>query len=225
MSGPEERLRESWVANADAWTDAVREQRIASRRLVTDDAIVAGVLERGGSTLLDIGCGEGWLARRLSAEGLEVIGFDGSERLIEHARALGGGTFVVASYDDFVADPHAIGRDFDVAVANFSLFAESPGDVLVAARQVVAPHGALVIQTVHGAAGDTDGWREERYEPLAPLPFTPMPWYFRTVPSWLGELERAGWPDVEVREPLDPRTGEPASVVLVARKDVLQAEE
>ena len=31
----------SWQANADAWTAAVREQRIESRRLVTDAAILA----------------------------------------------------------------------------------------------------------------------------------------------------------------------------------------
>ncbi len=37
---PETQLQHSWLANADAWTDAVREGRIASRRLATDRAIL-----------------------------------------------------------------------------------------------------------------------------------------------------------------------------------------
>ena len=35
-----EQLQQSWQANADAWAAAVREQRIESRRLVTDAAII-----------------------------------------------------------------------------------------------------------------------------------------------------------------------------------------
>jgi hypothetical protein len=51
----------SWQANADAWTAAVREQRIESRRLVTDAAILA--LALAPLRILDLGCGEGWLRR------------------------------------------------------------------------------------------------------------------------------------------------------------------
>ena len=215
---PEDRLRESWIDNADPWTKAVREGRIESRRLVTDEAIVAAILECAGSTVLDIGCGEGWLARRLFTEGRRVTGFDGSAPLIGHAIELGQGSFLVAGYEAFVHDPYLVGRDFDVAVANFSLFVEDVSPVLAAARRVVAPHGTLLIQTVHPSPEDADGWRVERYEPLAPLPFTPMPWYFRTLPSWLSTLERAGWPSVQVREPTDPRTGAPASLILMATR-------
>lgn len=54
-----EQLSLSWQANADAWTAAVREQRIESRRQVTDAAILALAPLR----ILDLGCGEGWLRR------------------------------------------------------------------------------------------------------------------------------------------------------------------
>ncbi|RFQ41343.1 class I SAM-dependent methyltransferase, partial [Pseudomonas sp. ATCC 13867] len=60
MTDPSARIRHSWQANADAWTRAVREQRIESRRLVTDAAILSAVAAGPARRLLDIGCGEGW---------------------------------------------------------------------------------------------------------------------------------------------------------------------
>jgi 2-polyprenyl-3-methyl-5-hydroxy-6-metoxy-1,4-benzoquinol methylase len=75
-----DRLRRSWVANAPAWVDAVRGQRIESRCLVTDAAIVEAVLDQQPSTVLDLGCGEGWLARALASHGIEVTGVDASSR-------------------------------------------------------------------------------------------------------------------------------------------------
>ncbi len=56
------RVIESWGKNAGPWTRAVREQQIDRRRQVTDQANVEAVLSRSPKTVLDIGCGEGWLA-------------------------------------------------------------------------------------------------------------------------------------------------------------------
>jgi hypothetical protein len=50
-----EQLALSWQANADAWTSAVREQRIESRRLVTDAAILQAVLALSPARVLDVG--------------------------------------------------------------------------------------------------------------------------------------------------------------------------
>ena len=211
-------LARSWTSNADVWAKAVRSHAIESRRLVTDDAVVAAVLDCGGTRVLDVGCGEGWLARRLSAEGREVVGFDGSRRLVELAIEGGGGTFELLDYDAFAADPTRLGRDFDVAVANFSLLGQPLAELLRALRRVVAPRGRLVIQTVHpaGVGAADDGWREEHYEPLAPLAFEPMPWFFRTRASWVRELSAAGWRLAAAREPTSPATGAPASLILIA---------
>ena len=70
------RMLQSWDSNAGAWTDAVRERRIASRRAGTDDAIVAAVLRTKPANVLDVGCGEGWLARALAAHGCRTVGID-----------------------------------------------------------------------------------------------------------------------------------------------------
>jgi SAM-dependent methyltransferase len=216
----ERRLAQSWMGNAESWTEAVRAGRIESRHLVTDLAVVDAVLACGGSKVLDVGCGEGWLARSLSRNGRDVVGFDGSARLVDRARELGDGSFVVLTYDAFSDDPARVGADHDVAVSNFSLLGEHIGGLLRALRRAVVPGGRLVIQTVHpDTVADRpgqDGWREETFERLAPLEFSAMPWYFRTLESWIGELERSGWRNVLVLEPRYPSTGEVASVILLA---------
>ncbi len=43
-----------------------------------------------------------------------------------------------------------------------------------------------------------------------------MPWYYRTLESWLAVVRAAGY-DIEwVREPAHPETGEPLSLLVAA---------
>ena len=78
QSDLEYRLHLSWNANARAWTKAVREQLISSRRVVTDAAIVEVLVALQPRRVLDVGCGEGWLVRALNERGIEAFGVDGS---------------------------------------------------------------------------------------------------------------------------------------------------
>ena len=55
------------------------------------------------STVLDIGCGEGWLVRALAERGIRAIGVDVVPSLIERATQAGGGEFRVASYEMIAA--------------------------------------------------------------------------------------------------------------------------
>ena len=195
-----EQLRRSWIANADAWTDAVREQRIESRRLVTDAAVVSAVVATQPRTVLDLGCGEGWLSRALASHGIAVTGVDASAPLIESARALGGAEFLVASYDELPVTP------FDTIVANFSLLEEH--------LPTLPPHRHFVIQTLHPAfAGGAyqDGWRTETLDGWR----EPMPWYFRTLESWSRAL--GGYAKVEIREPMHPLRDVPASILFTCQ--------
>lgn len=224
---PERRLRESWRSNAGAWTDAVREDRIESRRLGTDQALLETITGRGPGRVLDVGCGEGWLARALKPDGFEVVGIDGSEALIRSAEDLGGGTFQVVGYEDLVDDPRVVPGPFDAVVCNFSLLSEQIAPVLRALADRLVPDrrlaaGVLVVQTVHPftAAGEEpyrDGWREETFDGFGGDFAAPMPWYYRTVGGWVRELRAAGLAVVDCREPPDPRTGRPLSLILVAQ--------
>lgn len=212
-------ITRSWNSNARVWADAVRAHALESRRLVTDAAVVAAVMDQPGRRVLDVGCGEGWLAAELARRGCDVVGFDGSRELIDVAREHDSASFLLLDYDEFAREPARAGTGFGTAICNFSILADDVAPLLSAIRSVVHATGHLVIQTVHPMAphdgGYADGWREETFENL-PGEWSPMPWYFRTVGSWIRELRAAGWLIDEVREPLHPETKRPASLILIA---------
>ena len=214
------KIIDSWQKNALAWTNAVRNDEIESRRVVTNAAIVHAVTDRRPKSVLDIGCGEGWLARVLSAEGIDVTGVDVVPELIEKAAAAGGARYRVASYEDVSAG--VLAERFDVAVANFSLIGKESVDRLIAAvPSLLTPRGALIIQTLHPlvATGEhpyIDGWRPGSWAGFRTSFTDPAPWYFRATQTWVRLIVSNGMRLVELREPLHPNTGRPASLILVA---------
>ncbi|WP_109125769.1 class I SAM-dependent methyltransferase [Dyella sp. C11] len=219
MAASETLILDAWQDNAQAWERAVREGRIESRRLVTDQAIVDAVLGQSPRTVIDLGCGEGWLARALAANGVQVLGIDAIPSLIDAARMQGGGEFRVASYDDVAAG--RLAERADVVVCNFSLLGGASVDALLAAVPgLLAPGGVLVIQTLHplmaGIEPYADGWREGSWVGCGEGFSQPAPWYFRTLGSWVGALRTAGLDVQSIKEPIHPHTGRPASVIFLA---------
>lgn len=215
----EARLQHSWRANAAAWSDAVREQRIASRRAGTDAAILDAVRRTQARRVLDAGCGEGWLARALAGEGREIVGVDASPELIATAQALGGARFEVAAYADLAARSD-LGR-FDAVVFNFALLGEDLHAPLQAARALLRSGGTLIVQTVHpwpAAAGGAyaDGWRTETFAGFGDGFREAMPWYFRTLGSWLRALHAEGFRVEACIEPVDATDGRLLSLLLHA---------
>jgi carbohydrate kinase (thermoresistant glucokinase family) len=212
----------SWQSNAAPWTRAIREERIATRTLVTNRAILDTVLALRARRVLDIGCGEGWLARALGAEGVAVTGIDAVASLIEEARRLGGATFAVCSYAD-LADGRFEARGFDAAVCNFSLLGGDSVETLCRSLPgYLAPCAHLVIQTLHpvAACGDQpyrDGWRAGSWSGFGPEFSNPAPWYFRTLGSWLALLRRWDYQLIDCIEPTAPEAAAPSSIILVTR--------
>jgi 2-polyprenyl-3-methyl-5-hydroxy-6-metoxy-1,4-benzoquinol methylase len=214
------RILDSWTRNAEPWTEAVRENRIESRNLVTNRAIVDAVLSRSPREILDIGCGEGWLVRALAEHGISGIGVDAVPALIEQAAGAGGGEFCVASYEE-IADG-LLDVKVDAVIANFSLIGKgSVEGVIRRTPDLLERDGALIIQTLHPlvATGDQpyeDGWRHGSWAGFSSDFSDPAPWYFRTVETWKDLITECGFGSIEVREPLHPATGKPASIIFIA---------
>lgn len=211
----EQAIVDAWHGNAVPWTRAVREQAIESRKLVTDDAIVRAVLAQAPHRVLDVGCGEGWLAHRLSMAGLQVTGVDAVPELLAAARVQGG-DFRELSYADLAAG--ALSERFDAVICNFSLLGKaSVDDVLKAVPAMLQPGGVLLIQTLHPLADNNgpylDGWRDGSWAGCGDGFGQAAPWYFRTLAGWQDSFAAAGLYISAVDEPPHPRTGRPASIV------------
>lgn len=225
MPSPESILLQSWHANADAWIEVIRSGAIESRQQVTDQAILLAIMGRQPECVLDLGCGEGWLLRALADRGINVAGVDGDATLIEAARAAGSANVHVASYQTLIEAEVDIGRDYDLICANFSLLHQDIIPLLAAMHALLAPGGAMIIQTLHPwavAAGDyQDGWREESFAGFKGQ-WQPMPWYFRTLSSWCNALDMAGFHILGLQEPQHPQSPVPQSLLLIAERRSLQ---
>ena len=217
---PAQRLARGWRTHSAAWTEAVRTRRIASRVAATDAALITAILDQRPASVLDLGCGEGWLTRHLAPRGIAVTGVDAAPELIAAARAAGGGHFRVADYGELPPD---LGR-FDLAVSNFALLGREPVErLLTALPQFLLPGGRLIVQTLHPLAlGDDqpyrDGWREDSWAAFSPAVERPPPWYFRTLGSWVELLSTQGFGLCELREPMADAAARPASLLLIARR-------
>lgn len=211
------RLLGSWDANADAWARTIA-RGTESRRAGTDRAVLHATLEAlaaaGPGSVLDVGCGEGWLVRALRARDVRAEGVDGSAAL---ARAAGGRH---VRYRDAVAEPARLGGPHAVAVFSFALLDDRPHEILAAAASRLRAGGRVVIQTLHPlgvGAPYAPGWREETFEGFGDA-FAPMPWYFHTFESWSAALGRAGLVTERIAEPRHAETGAVLSLVLTVRQ-------
>lgn len=219
MSASESSLLQSWQHNAQSWIEAIRTGTLESRINVTDQAILLAVLSLQPERVLDLGCGEGWLLRALAERGIEAVGVDGGATLVEAARAAGSSPVHLASYESLAQATVDIGRNYDLICANFALLHQDIIPLLTAMNALLPPGGTLVIQTLHpwaAAAGNyQDGWREETFAGFRGQ-WQPMPWYFRTLSSWLKALDMAGYRLAGLQEPQHPQSSAPQSLLLVA---------
>jgi SAM-dependent methyltransferase len=163
---PEATLREAWEAEAAPWIKWARAPGHDSYWQFHRDAFLPGLPEPP-RRVIDIGCGEGRLARDLTAAGYDVVGVDGSPSLIAAAReADPAGTYLLAD----AADLPLPDATFDLAIAFMSAqdIDDLDGAMREAAR-VLLPGGHLRMAIVHplNSAGTFSS-----YEPNATFEIT-----------------------------------------------------
>lgn len=213
------KIVDSWRKNASQWTAAVRNGQIESRKLVTNKAIVDAVMSHSPQSVIDIGCGEGWLVREIASRGSRAVGVDAVPALIDQAKAAGGGDFFVTPYEAILHG--SVEGQFDVAVCNFSLLGKEVVESLFSAvPSLLKPGGIFIVQTLHPvvANGDSlyvDGWRDGSWAGFGTDFVDPAPWYFRTIENWVALFSDNGFGIREILEPINPKTNKPASIVFV----------
>jgi len=211
---------DSWLQNARPWVAAIRYNEIESRLLITNKAIIDTILQKAPETVLDIGCGEGWLARELNKSGINTLGIDVVPELVEAANKEGGGTFKLLSYEELAQG--AVKGKFDLIVCNFSLLGhESVANIFQYIPYMLNDHGYFIIQTIHPIAGCgdvkyEDGWRKGSWAGFSDNFTNPPPWYFRTLETWETLFQHNGFKLSSTLEPLNPKTKNAVSIIFVA---------
>lgn len=206
-----------WNDNANNWAQVIEANLIASRA-VTNAAIVHEILNLKPQTVLDIGCGEGWLTQALIEQNVDCIGIDGSQNLITIAQQKRPGSFYCVNYTQIAEGKWQPSHPVDIAVFNFSLLEENLTDLLKKTSAFLTPHGHLLIQTLHpkNLAEYRDGWNEEDFKTMS-IPFTgKMPWYGRTLESWKSLFTECKLDLVKTTEP--DLNGKPSSAIFVLKK-------
>jgi 2-polyprenyl-3-methyl-5-hydroxy-6-metoxy-1,4-benzoquinol methylase len=146
-----EALPNQWDSNASFWVRIIREHRDKYRNELTDPAMLKAIGASTGMTVLDAGCGEGYLSRILARRGATVTGVDSSGKLIEAARTQSHTdglpiSFDVASVDEL---PYA-DNTFDLVVCNHlvnDLF--DPSKAIGEFARILHDDGRVVILMLH----------------------------------------------------------------------------
>lgn len=210
---------EFWNENAKKWEDVVSVAGISSRR-ITNPAILREVLNHSPKTVLDIGCGEGWLCRELEERGLEVVGIDGSERLIELCKEKSNGTYHRFSYQDLQNGLWQNPHKFDLITLNFALLEKDIEALLIKLQDYLHENGRIIIQTLHpcfALEAYKSDWQSEDFKQTGVNFAGEMPWYGRTLGDWVTVFTHSKLVLERFLEPINPEKGSPASAIFVLK--------
>ena len=176
------------MATAQTWDP---ESYAANARFVSDLGLP--VLEllapKAGERILDLGCGDGVLTKRIADVGCDVVAIDSSPAFIEAARQLGLAAHVV----DAVALPYR--EEFDAVFSNAVLhWIKRPDEMIAGVHRSLRSCGRFVAEC--GGFGCVDKIRRALVEALDTRGIdgaSRVPWYFPTPGDYATRLERAGF--------------------------------
>jgi SAM-dependent methyltransferase len=108
--------------------------------------LAGGALEwlaaQPGERILDLGCGDGQLTRRIAATGAGVVGVDASQEMVAAARSRG----IATDEADAESLPYP-GASFDAVFSNAALHWVRDQDAMMTeVRRVLKPHGRFVAE-------------------------------------------------------------------------------
>lgn len=203
----------SYDAVSDEFLAAWDPEGDRGRQLMLNPTIFRMLGDMTGKTVLDAGCGQGYLSRLMASRGAKVVGVEPAARLVaycerlESARPQG-----IRFFRRDLSRLGDAGGPFDAVVANMVLL--DIADWRPALANCVAqlkPGGTLVYSLIHPcwAAGASVGWAARRTVELREylLPYELDEGaggrinYHRPVGEYLNETLRLGCDLTEVAEP------------------------
>jgi 2-polyprenyl-3-methyl-5-hydroxy-6-metoxy-1,4-benzoquinol methylase len=222
-----------WERNAAFWDERMGEGNDFQKLLVepATDRLLEPV---AGMRVLELACGNGLYARHLAGLGCEVLAVDGSQAMLEHARARTKTDRIEYRQCDITdgAALHTLGPGpFDGAVSNMALMDVADiAPLFEALPALLAPGAPFVFSLTHPCFNGGDisvvaeryenetgelvtryAMKRSRYASGGPhrgvaIAGQPVPqWYFdRTLSALFGEAFRAGWVLDGLEEPVFP---------------------
>lgn len=213
----------SWELNAAEWIKTISDGSISSRQF-TNQAILDAILALDSNTIIDVGCGEGWLTTVLSNSGKQVVGIDAVEALLQHARSKSDVPFLKMTFEEITSGipiPHG---PFDLAVFNFCLYQKDGlTDLLTQTKKRLVKTGAILIQTLHPyflmeqQLPYESQWLQDSWKGLDGNFTNGHHWFARTFEDWHTELQRI--PDTKISfKEITNTCGKPLSLIITIKK-------
>lgn len=216
----DQKIIHAWEQNVAPWIKAIDNDEIKTRIGTTNEAIINQITKRAPASVIDIGCGEGWLANRLASKGIDVLGIDAIPAFINYAQKNQKGRYKVLPYEDLATQP--VNEKFDLAICNFSLLGkESVELVFKQIQHLLKPKGGFLLQTIHPCLLNkdklyTDGWRSGSWKGFHSEFKDPAPWYFRTLSSWSNLFNKNELSLKNIYEPRNKLNEQIASIIFYA---------
>ncbi|RDS86212.1 class I SAM-dependent methyltransferase [Dyella psychrodurans] len=143
---------------------------------------------QAGERVLDIGCGDGYLTKKIAAGGAQLVGIDYSPELASAARARGLEVHVLS------AEVMEFDNEFDAAFSNAALHWMLNAKALVAGVERALKPGGRFVGEFAGAK-NAYHIRREVHGALARRGIDPVkvdPWYLPTAEEYREVLESGG---------------------------------
>jgi trans-aconitate methyltransferase len=176
------------MATVQTWDPA---SYARNARFVSDlgSPVVDLLAPKPGERILDLGCGDGVLTKKLVDLGCEVVAVDSSLPQVEAARKLGLNAHVISGEDLQYKE------EFDAVFSNAVLHWIKRADVVLAGvHRSLKPGGRFVAEC--GGHGCVHKIRAALVQALDRRGFdgeARVPWYFPTPGDYATRLERAGF--------------------------------
>ena len=216
----------NWDSKAADWDKQVGEHGDMNRRLNSDPVLWELLGDVRQKSILDAGCGTGYLCRQLMRKGARVTGIDISPEMIKIAAQKAAQHELGMALKVECASELTTQKDqyFDAVIANYVLM-DLP-DMQGAVKnfyRVLKSGGTAIIVLTHPCF--PLGLTLEDHEPVAyqwPFPYfekrevtedpwkhfkTPFTWYHRPLSAYWSSFQQAGFQILDFREPYGQLSG------------------